>query len=258
MRQIGMCLLLGICAITAPLPAQPVHYLFDGDKLPSEEPYAAWYTTVGPGHPTGSYFVGTSWGSDGNVLSINTVHPNDYVGATSLGIWFGRTDSYGDPSSGINFDSTANGNRVEARIALAPNSSEWSLYWFDGNSYGAAFNWLANGFHIYTAADDIFVPLDSMTSFHTYASHIHNGQVSYYLDDELLASGPTYTGLNNWLLIGDGSAGDVSGYGTLLVDSMEIIANAGPAPVPEPTTLGLLLAAALVGGLWRRSNRATR
>ncbi|MBC8097001.1 MAG: hypothetical protein H7Y43_14435 [Akkermansiaceae bacterium] len=254
MRTRLFALAFSLAAI-ARLQADPVLFSFAGDKLPSESPYAPWYTTVGPGHPTGQYFVGTSWSSDGNILTVNTIHPNDYPGATSLGIWFGRTDGYGDPSSGLNFANTDSGNRIDVRLALGANSSEWSIYWYDGSGKGASFYFLDNGFHFYTATDDVFVPSTSMTSFHTYSSHVFNGTVSYYLDDMLLGSGAAPNGPGNFLVFGDGSAGSVSGYGSLLVDSMDITVSAGAAPVPEPETNVLLGLGALVGILVHRGKR---
>ena len=220
--------------------AQPVHYLYGGDKMPSESPYAAWFTTLGPGHPTGSYFVGTDWSSDGDVLTMHTQHPNDFVGASSLGIWFGRTDNYGDPSVDFSLASTVEGNRVEVRLAMGTNSSEWSLYWYDANSRGAAFYFLDNGFHIYTATSDLFVPLATMTSFHTYASHVQGDKVFYYLDGALLATGTAQlAGVSNFLLIGDGSAGSLSGFGTFRIDWLDVTVHAGPATPPAPAPIYL-------------------
>lgn len=221
--------------------ADPTHYLYGGDLQPSEGPYAAWFTTLGPGHPTGSYFLGTTWISDGNALTMYTQHPNDFSGATSQGIWFGRTDGYGDPSS-FSLSPTSAGNHVDARLALGANSSEWSLYWYDTSGYGCGFYFLNNGFYFGSFP---FHALADMTSFHTFGSHIYNGQAYYYLDGALLGSEPAASSISNFLLLGDGSAGDLSGYGSLRVDYLDIVTDAGPAVVPEPgvvafSGLGLL------------------
>jgi hypothetical protein len=92
------------------------------------------------------------------------------------------------------------------------------------------------------------VPLADMTSFHTFGTHLYQGNVSYFLDGTLLTSAPAITsGLTNFLLLGDGSATDVSGYGSLRVDSLSITVNAG-APVPEPADVAVWLAGAVLAG----------
>lgn len=252
--------LTGLLALvsTSGLQAQdPVTYFYGGEVIPAAAPYAAWFTTVGPGHPTGSYFGGTTWSANGTFLTMTTQHPGDYAGATSQGIWFGRTDGYGDPSN-FSLAPAALGNNVTARLALAPNSSEWSLYWFDANGYEAAIYLVSNGFTYYTAAGGTFVPVADMNAFHDFGTHLHNGVVSYSIDGVSLAGGPAIaTGFPNFLLLGDGSATDVSGYGSLLVDSLSITVNAG-APIPEPSSFGLALAGAtLCGSIARRRRNAS-
>jgi hypothetical protein len=124
MHSFRLALILSLAvllpALGPTLRAQsPITYYYGGDLVPSAGSYAGWFTTVGPGHPTGSYFGGTTWSSDGDVLTMTTQHPADFFGATSQGIWFGRTDSYGDPSS-FNLGSAALGNNVTLRAALSP------------------------------------------------------------------------------------------------------------------------------------------
>lgn len=259
-----LLILLSLCAAAAPhLSATPVTFQYDGDSIPSVGVYADWFTTVGPGHPTGSYFIGTSWSSDGDVLTMTTRHPSD--GGGSLGIWFGRTSGYGDPSN-FNLASTAEGNRVDVRLALAADSSEWSLYWYDTDGYGASLYLQNNGFTYWTAAGATFVPRGDMTSFHTYSTHVQDGKVGYYFDGVLLTQGTAGTGLANFLLLGDGSATDITGYGSLRVDGMSVTVAAGvitpgttPAGVPEGgSTLACLLTAVTVGVLVQRGRRAKR
>ncbi|HYP15814.1 MAG TPA: VPDSG-CTERM sorting domain-containing protein [Opitutus sp.] len=250
-------------AVVARVAATPFEVNYSGDAIPSTGAYAAPFTTVGPGHPTGSYFVGTTWSSDGNVLTMETRHPSDYPGSSSMGIWFGRTDGYGDPSN-FSLANTALGNQIDARLALGANSSEWSLYWYDANGFGSSFYFLNNGFSFYTQAGGTFVARSDMTSFHTFGSHVQNGQVSYYFDGTLIGSGAAVTGLSNFLLIGDGSASDVSGYGTFKIDSLSVKVEAGSAPPSVPTQnvpdsgSTLLLTATAVAGLLGLGRRVAR
>lgn len=247
-------LLLGLTAAT--LRAEdPVNYFYAGDLTPSEGAYAPLFTTLGPGHPTGGFFGGTTWSSNGSVLTMTTQHPNDFPGATSQGIWFGIGYGYGD-DPGINFADAVHGNNVTARLALAPASSEWSLYWFDANGYEAALYLETGGFSYYTSAGTTFVPVSDMTAFHTYSTQLFQGNVTYFLDGSLLAQSTAIaTGFPNFLLLGDGSASTVTGYGSLLVDSLSITVNAG-APIPESATSAAWLAgAALAGTVMLRRRR---
>jgi hypothetical protein len=133
--------LLTLFAIVSlsPIARSQTTYVYNGDQTPSTGVYASWFTTLGPGHPADSYFRGTTWSSNGSYLTMTTQHPLDFLGATSQGIWFGLGYGYND-DPGIGFASTALGNSVVTRLALAPSSSEWSLYWFDANGYEAAVN----------------------------------------------------------------------------------------------------------------------
>lgn len=252
----------GLLALLIALPAvaQPTSYLYEGDTLPTQGAYAPWFTTVGPGHPTGYFFGHTTWSSDGDVLSMNTsITPSE-------GIWFGVTNNYSDPSS-FSLANTADGNLVRARLALAPDSSQWSLYWFDASGRGSSFDFQENGF-AYSYRDALdqdtithFVPVADMTTFHTFTSYVLAGQVSYFFDNTYLGGGLGLGGTSNFLLLGDGSATDVSGYGTLRVDSLEIItavgASAPAQAVPEPSTFAVLAGAlALAGAAWRRQSRS--
>lgn len=245
MSTLRPLLALAICTGTAAaLHATSTTYHYDGDTLPTVAPYASWFTTVGPGHPTGYYFGHTTWNSDGEVLAMNTSRE------PSEGIWFGRTDGYSDPS-GFSLANTADGNWVRTRVALAAEATEWSLYWYDLSGYGSSFYLKSNGFdYSYRNSPSgpvttVFVPVADMTAFHTFTSYVIAGQVSYFFDNTYLGGGDALTGTSNFLLMGDGSAGDVSGNGTLYVDYLTIITAVGdtpPSSVPEPAS-----AAALAG-----------
>lgn len=248
-----------LALLTAPLARSQSTYVYNGDATPSSGTYAGWFTTVGPGHPTGGYFVGTTWSSNGSYLTMTTEHPNDYVGASSKGIWFGLGYGYGD-DPGIGFASSSLGNSVTTRLALAPSSSQWSLYWFDGNGYEAALNFYDNGFSFYRASGGVFVSVPDMTSFHTYGTYLFGGVVTYSFDGVLIGEGPAIAGGPGGLMIfGDGSATDVSGYGSLLVDSLTLsMATGAPSVIPEPSQTAFGLGAfALAGMAWQR-RRARR
>ena len=241
--------------------AQPTVYLYEGDTLPTEGAYAPWFTTVGPGHPTGYYFGHTTWSSDGHALSMNTsITPSE-------GIWFGVTGGYYDPSN-FSLASTSDGNLVRARLALAPASSQWSLYWYDASGRGSSLFLESHGFS-YSYRDSLdqntithFMPVADMTAFHTFTSYVLAGQVSYFFDNTYLGGGVALPGPGSFLLLGDGSATDVSGYGTLRVDSLEIItavgASAPLAAVPEPSTYGALAGLLALGFVARRRPSRSR
>jgi hypothetical protein len=238
-RVSRLCLIAAL--IQTSLFAATYHY--DGDMTPSAGQYGNWFTTVGPGHPTGSYFLGTTWGSDGDVLTMTTQHPSDFPGATSQGIWFGRGTSYGDFPQ-ISLATAALGNAITARMALAPNSSEWSMYMYDSSGYGASFYFLSGGFNVGVSNQSLFFPRADMTSFHEYGMFLHQGTVSYTLDGVVIAAGNVSPGgAADFFLVGDGSASSVSGFGSLLVDSLTVTTEYGPIPVPEPGLPALLAVA---------------
>ncbi|MCE9611049.1 MAG: PEP-CTERM sorting domain-containing protein [Chthoniobacter sp.] len=122
---------------------------------------------------------------------------------------------------------------------------------------GLGFYFFENGFYYGFGSTDVFVPVADMTSFHTYGSHIYNGVASVCLDGALLASGTASSGPASFMVLGDGSAGSVSGYGNFLVDNLDITVSAGPATAsaPEPSTVSLI-GLALVGGATRRFREA--
>lgn len=248
-------------ASLAPLAqSAPQTYFYGGESTPDSGAYGALFTTVGP--------VGnTSWSSNGDVLSMNT--------ALGQGIWFGRGSSYGD-EAGFSLADGVEGNLVRARLALAPGADAWSLYWFDKPSvslpqnHGAIFSFATNGFSFdYIDGTNQYVstfrPVADMTAFHTYTSYVLAGQVSYFFDGEYLGGGkgPTSNFVSNFVLFGDASATTLTGVGSMLVDSFEIITAVGSdAPaiaVPEPSTYPLFAAGlAGMGAVAARRRRSPR
>ena len=234
----------------------PTTYHYAGDLTPSQGAYAGWFTTIGPNTQGISYFGDTTWSSDGNVLAMNTSY------SPSEGIWFGRTDGYGDPS-GFSLANTASGNWVQMRVALSPGATDWSLYWYDASGYGSSFYLHDNGFNYYYGGGTYFQPVADMSAFHTFTTYVLAGQVSYFFDNTYLGGGAALTGATNFLLIGDGSASTVSGIGTMYVDYLTIITAVGdnpPSPVPEPASAAALAgigALAFAHGATRRRRRAS-
>lgn len=245
-------------ACCAGLRADPTTYHYDGDLQPSQGAYAGWFTTVGPNTQGISYFGHTTWGSDGDVLTMTTSY------SPSEGIWFGRTSGYGDPSS-FSLADTASGNWVRARVALSPGATDWSLYWYDASGYGSSFLFTDAGFTFHMqgspggTTQGFFVPVADMTDFHTFTSYVLAGQVSYFFDNTYLGGGHALQGASNFLLIGDSSATTVSGTGSMLVDYMTIITAVGdtpPSSIPEPAVAGALTGLVALGlGLARRRPR---
>lgn len=234
--------LAGVFTLATLAVAAPTTYHYDGDLMPSEGAYAGWFTTIGPNSQGISYFGHTSWQSNGEVLAMHTSY------SPSEGIWFGRTGAYGDPSN-FSLADTASGNWMRMRVALSPGATDWSLYWYDASGYGSSIRLLENGFEFsYLGSPGgelhtFFQPVADMTAYHTFTTYVIAGQVSYFFDGAYLGGGHAQTGLNNFLLIGDASATDVSGTGTMYVDYLTIITAVGDAPpssVPEPSAAAML------------------
>ncbi|GAB5561367.1 MAG: hypothetical protein SynsKO_30140 [Synoicihabitans sp.] len=228
--------LAGLLVSVRPLIAQSAVYHYDGDTLPTVGTYADWFTTVGPGHPTGYYFANTTWSSDGEVLTMNTVYPGE-------GIWFGRTGGYSDPSVGFDLAGTGDGNLVKLRAALSSGATEWSLNFTDTDGYGGSFYLLSSGINYYYL-DSVggslvtqFLPVADMTQMQTLTSYVLGGQVSYWANNQYLGGGAALSGnAANTLFIGDLSARDHSGTGSLLVDYLTVTTapTSTPSAVPEP------------------------
>lgn len=249
-------LLMGAAA--SPGRADPVVYHYDGDTLPTEGAYGAWFTTIGAGF--NGYFPATSWSSDGDVLTMNTVYPGS-------GIWFGRTELGGDPSVGFDLAGTGDGNIVTMRAALSAGATDWSLYFYDADGYGSDFELRADGVTFaYVAAgtsDAVtdFHAIADMTVFHTYTSYVLGGQVSYFVDGQYLGGGASFTnGTTNFLLVGDSSGSTPTGTGSFYLDYLTVTTAAlsypAASPVPEPAATAAWLGVVLVG--WSGCRRPAR
>lgn len=221
-----------LLSLSAAPPAMAAIYQYDGDLAPHQGAYGDWFTTIGGG-PHSPYFTGTTWSSDGGILTMQTILPG-------YGVWFGRhTSTYGDPA-GFNLGSALDGNRVEARIALGESSSEWNLHFTDNAGGLASFYFLNNGFQIRYDNTTATINVADMTSFHTYAAHVHNGQVLYLFDGDIVGMGSAIQADANILLVGDDSGSTPTGYGSMRLDYLTINTAAGVIPEPSSTVLVML------------------
>ncbi len=140
------------------------------------------------------------------------------------------------------------------RAALSPGATDWSLYWYDANGYGSSLYLKSTGFEYYYGGATHFQPVADMTAFHTFTTYVLAGQVFYFFDNTYLGDGAA-----DFLLVGDGSATDVSGQGTTYLDYLTIITAVGdtpPSSVPELASAAALAGIASLGlGALRRRRR---
>lgn len=179
----------------------------------------------------------------------------------SEGIWFGIGHNYGD-WPGIALANTASGNWVRMRAALSPGATDWSLYWYDANGYGSSLSLESTGFEYVCDGASHFQAVADMTAFHTFTTYVLAGQVSYFFDNTYLGGGAApLSGTTDFLLVGDGSASDLTGQGTMYLDYLTIITAVGDAPpssVPEPASAAVLSGLAVLGLATRRRRHSTR
>jgi len=224
---------------------------YEGDFTPNNasnpmgDPYGPRYTTI--------VFSGTSWASDGDVLTMTT--------ANTRGIWFGRFAGVGD-NANFSLGSNLAGNRVDARLALGVSSDEWvGFYFYDTGGRGAQWYFDA-GLAKYYFADPVSgniitnaLPIYDRTEFHVYSAHVQDDTAAYYLNGELVASGKAISGTANSLVTGDVSGSTPTGSGTFKVDYLRLDTAAGVVVVPEPSTLALAGVAGVALMMIRRARR---
>ncbi len=240
-------------ALLLHLPAilQAAQINYEGDFTPNNasnpvgDPYGPRYTTI--------VFSGTSWASDGDVLTITT--------AASRGIWFGRFTGFGD-NPNFSLGSNLAGNRVDARLALGFSSDEWvGFYFYDTGGRGAQW-YFDDGLAKYYFADPLSgntitnsLPLYDRTQFHVYSAHVQGDIAAYYLDGNLIAHGKALDNTANSLVTGDVSGSTPTGSGTFKIDYLRLNTAAGVVSVPEPSTLAL---AGVAGAALRAAMKRTR
>jgi hypothetical protein len=227
------CLALSVLAAGTVSAAE---FSYDGSSTPDSPTFGPTFTTVVFGH--------TDWGSDGNVLTMNT--------AFGEGIWFGAGYAYGDNPAWNLADNTT-GNSLSLRARVSADGTEWSAYLADGSQFaGLTFNNTSVQYQTATAL--VTYPLDG-TQFHTYGFLLKGGNVTYLVDGTTVYSGPSVASTGYIGLVGDGSATTISGTGSFYLD-YATWDNTPVAPVPEPEQYALitLLACAGFAG-WRRWGR---
>jgi len=172
---------------------------------------------------------GTSWSVSNGELRMTTAY--------GRGIWFGNHAGL-DPLPWQIADN-ALGNMVSARARLALNSKEWNIILTDGTH--AAMTHLMDGFSRFyigsiNGNDTLNYSLDT-TTYHTYSLLLHDGQVSYYVDDQVIYSGSAYLLQSpKYLLVGDNTVTSLTGVGTMYLSSLDVLAG-----IPEPATLCMIV-----------------
>ena len=151
-----------LAALTSPI-ASATLFSFDGSAEPDSATFGPTFTTI--------RFASTSWGSDGDVLTMAT--------AFGEGIWFGAGYAYGD-NPAWNLSDNAIGNGLSLRARLSADATEWSAYLADGSRYAA---FIFNNTSVQYQTDTALVtyPLDG-TQFHTYDFVLKGGDVTYRVD----------------------------------------------------------------------------
>jgi hypothetical protein len=178
---------------------------FDGDATPDSTAYAADFTTV--------VFGGTSWSSDGDILTMIT--------APSRGIWFGYSPSLDTPS-GYAPAGNIIGNSLSARMRTVGTADDWNMYMYDGDGHSGGLSLFDGYVQLYSAGYSQNIALDT-NIFHDYQVHLKNNIASFIIDGALVSQvATTGTSAGSLFLIGDSSGGTPTGTGSFQVDSFTI------------------------------------
>jgi len=147
------------------------------------------------------------------------------------------------------------------RSRLTEGSGQFSIYFTDSSSFAGMYMnpvVVDDTVRLSLAGGDQLIDLD-VNQFNTFEFWLKDGVIVYGINGVLVGEGPAYPNGSNVHVIGDGSATDVSGFGTMRVDWVTIRTGADfstapdlPSGVPEPASMGLLAGGLAAGAFLRR------
>ncbi|MEM9226819.1 MAG: hypothetical protein AAGA45_02530 [Verrucomicrobiota bacterium] len=244
MRKLSTLLIGAAVLQAATLSAIVINY--NGTALPDD----ANFTEPGnPGNNASIYttvvFRDTSWQVEDGFLKMDT--------SFLRGIWFGGHPSAEGDGSTFRPSNTTVGNRLTSTFLITPGSEGWDMILSDNSGYYAAFEIEATdnernrpGISVYTGDGSTIVVTDpsfNVNVQHTYSMHIHDGNVAYFIDGDVVYSGPAWQpGQTNYYLLGDASGNTPTGSGSMWLSFMSFDNAAGA--IPEPSQFSLLFALA--------------
>ncbi|MEQ9460729.1 MAG: hypothetical protein RIG82_07250 [Phycisphaeraceae bacterium] len=186
--------------------------------------------------PEGFSFVvfgGTSWSSDGDVLTLTT--------GPSRGIWFGNANHASGFSVPWQVGSSSEGNYLRVRAKLGEGATEWSLYLYDKDFY-VGFGLDADVLSWGTAGGGGSMAWDP-TEWHVYEFLMKDGVVTYRVDESrVLYHGPAVASSvpTGFMVMGDGSGSTPTGTGSMLFDEVLYMTSPDFEIVPEPAGVAVL------------------
>lgn len=191
------------------------------------------------------------------------------------GVWFGNYSAYNPPGWSIAGNAQGNYLAMTARFSL--DAADWSAYMSDGTRYAAMiFNPTGCDSYIqscypFPARPGVelyfggltpgsgytqFVDLDS-TQYATYEWLLLGDNVTYRINGRSYSDRSIPTGASQLLIIGDGSATNLTGTGAMQISRVSFDAAPAfstlPDTVPEPASWTMLIAGfGLVSAVMRR------
>lgn len=228
-----------------------------------------WFRQVGPG---------TTFSTAGGTVTMST--------APNASIWFGNALGASPPAfTDFSVGSNSAGNYLSVTARFANNPRDWSDYLIDLDGYEAAFGFASTdcnsnvmscyGLPALHAVEYFYadgsnnvlsgsIELD-LSRDHSFDFLLKDGQVFYRVDGLLVFSGPAYRPVLSYpglIVIGDGSGGNRTGEGTMIVSSVYYDSGFEAdaltdihSSAPAPAALWLMLSGIAGLGLSRRRKR---
>lgn len=221
---------------------------YDGTYIPSDTP--------GPGE------TAFSWADFGNSKNL-TADGFQMDTRPGTGQWFGNHATFNVVYNVWSLGSTSQGNYVKLQSKVSSNGEGWTMYLLDGANE-AMFWFDANLTRYYTAGlESPYTVFMNNTNIHTFEFWMKNGISAYAIDGNVVYVGAAFTAsTGKFLIIGDGSAYDTHGAGSMTVRSVTVYSGAdfSSAPTmpnqvstPEPASIAVAgLGLAALGFLRRR------